>query len=58
MGELGKELLELLDKSDEDINTYLGEIDVPTFKEAIKQLLNQNIDRNKLITALNILKTI
>lgn len=54
----GKELLELLDKSEEEVNNYLGEISVKEFKVAIKQLVSTDIDRNKLITALNILKTI
>ena len=51
-------LLLALTKDDDKVSDYLGEVTVKDFRAAIAQLRETNIDRNKLITALNILKTI
>lgn len=51
-------LLLALSKDDDQVSDYLGEVRVKEFRAAIAQLQETNVDRNKLITALNILKTI
>ena len=58
MEEEGQNLLNVLTKSDEEVSMYLEEVTVVDFRDAIKQITSTDIDRSKLITALNILKTI